>query len=468
MIVVMTIWREAIERSVGPRYLAVADAIAENIKNGQLRPGDRLPAQRDLAGDLGVSLNTITRAYAEATRWGFLEGEVGRGTFVRSAAPPESDSFRAAMIRDRTGPIDFSLNLPITGSAGMELATTLGELSRSPNLSALVDDQTEAERQRHLSAGGTWIEQLGLDASGRSVILCNGAQHGIFITLLALTKPGDVLLAEELTYAPVLSIARQLGLRVWPIALDDDGLVPDALDAACRTTAARVLYCMPTLHTPTAVTMSERRRRDIAHIAIAHEMTVIEDDVFGFLPLDRPAPLACFAPARTIYATGTSKSMAPGLRVGYLSAPEPLAAPLNYAAALTARMPPPLMAEIAARWIEDGTAGRLNDEKRTEAAARRQMALAILGDRTISGDSAGYHLWLTLPDHWQAGDFWAAAKQQGVEVQAASAFAVDRVHAPDAIRLCLSHEPTRDRVAQGLRIIANLLESRGDERALVV
>lgn len=431
-------------------------------------PGDRLPAQRDLAGELGVSLNTVTRAYTEATRRGFLEGAVGRGTFVRSAAFPEASLVTSSMLRERSGPIDFSLNLPMAGSADAALAATLGEISRSANLAAFVHDQNERDRHRHEIAGAAWIEHVGLSGSGRSVLITNGAQHGIFVALLALTKPGDVLLVEELTYAPVSAIARQLGLRLWPVAMDHDGLVPDALESACRSTPASVLYCLPTLHTPTGITMSADRRGDIARIAAAHELTIIEDDVFGLQPLNRPVPLACFAPERTIYITGASKSMAPGLRVGYVSAPEQLAGGVGYAIALTSLMPPPLMAEIATRWIEDGTASRLNEEQRAEATARRALARSILGDRAVGGGTFGYHLWLPLPGHWRGDEFWAAAKRQGVEVQSAAAFAIDRASAPDAIRICLSHETSRERVALGLRIIADLLETRGDEQTLVV
>jgi DNA-binding transcriptional MocR family regulator len=461
-------WLPDIQSRSGPRYLAIADVIVERIAAGQLRPGDRLPTQREFARDLGVSLNTISRAYAEIMRRGFLDGEVGRGTFVRASAKHAPAAIPASLQRPRSGPIDFSLNLPFAGSADSALAATLSELSQSAELAQFVHHQPKSERSRHSDVAATWIERLGLPAAGRSVVLSNGAQHGLLTTLMAFLKPGDVLLVEELTYAPILAMARQLGVRLWPVAIDDDGIVPDALAAACKATAATVLYTLPTLHTPTAITMSEPRRLEIAAIVESRGLTVIEDDVFGFLPTERPNPLACFAPEHTIYLTGVSKSLAPGLRVGYLSAPDHLAGPLNYAIALSSWMPPPLMAEIATRWIEAGVADRLSQEQRDEAMARQALARDILSGQNIRVPSSGYHLWLSLPDGWRSDDFWAAAKRSGVEIQPATAFAVDRDTAPNAVRICLSHELTRDRVVEGLEIIARLLTSPIDEQLLVV
>ena len=467
-IVIMTIWCKVIEHKAGPRYLAIADAIAEGIANGILSPLDRLPPQRELAKSIGVSLNTVSRAYAEAARRGFLDGEVGRGTFVRAVDRAQVDVQPASLARSDTGSIDFSLNLPFMGGAAAALAKTLGQLERFSGLSSLLDHQRPGGNDRHASVAAGWIEQLRLSAAGRSIILCNGAQHGLLVALLALTQPGDVLLVEELTYAPIKSMARHLGLRLVPIALDADGLIPDALEAACKSNAANVLYCLPTLHTPTGITMSEARRRKIALIAEAHELTVIEDDVFGFLPTLRPKPLACFAPEHTIFITGVSKCMAPGLRVGYLHAPGRLKGTLESAVALSTWMPPPLMVEIATRWIEDGTARLLNEEQRSEASARQRIAREILRNQSFESDSSGFHLWLQLPEQWSADAFRTAASRRGVELQSAATFAVNSEQAPNAVRLCLSHEVNQERVITGLSILVDLINNESFDSNFVI
>ena len=464
----MTMWRPNLAGKSGPKYKLIAEAIGEGIADGGLTARDRLPPQRDLAYALGISLNTVSRAYAEAIRRGFLDGEVGRGTYVRAGGPLPSQESCAAMTRPTDGPIDFTLNLPAAGNGAAALAETLGSLKESAALAAYLDYQTEGDLVRHARSAATWIGRLGLAVSSDDVVLTNGAQHALIVAMLAVMRPGDVLLTEAMTYAPVKAMAQHLGLRLFPVALDDGGLSPEALDAACRTTAAKTLYCLPTLHTPTAVTMTAERRRDIAAIARKHDLLIIEDDVFGFLPPDRPTPLACHAPERSLFITSVSKSLAPGLRVGFLHAPRRFHRSLRAVVNLSCWMPPPLMAEIASRWIDEGTAQRLNHFQRAEAQARQRIARDLLGTFDLRADPYGFHVWLPLPAQWRADAFRVAAERQGVKVLTGETFAVAQGDAPQAIRLCLSHEATRARVTRGLEIVAGLLDETGDPGVLVV
>jgi len=464
----MTMWQPNLDGKSGPKYKQIADAISESIADGSLKERDRLPTQRDLAYQLEISLNTVSRAYAEAIRRGFLGGEVGRGTYVRTAGPLPVSAAQATMARSDDGPIDFTLNLPSAGGSAGALAQTLDSLRGSDTLSSYLDYQSGGDLTRHTEAGAAWIRQIGLDARGDDVILTNGAQHGLMVALLSVMRPGDVLLTESMTYTPIMAMARHLGLKLHPVAMDGEGLLPDALDAACRTTAAKTMYCLPTLHTPTTITMTAGRRQDIAETARRHELLIIEDDVFGFLPQDRPPPLAYFAPERTLFITSVSKSLAPGLRVGYLHTPSRFRRSLRAAINLTCWMPPPLMAEIASIWIDDGTAHRLNDFQRSEAHIRQRTAKRILAGHNSQADPFGLHMWLPLPEHWRPDSFRVAAEKQGVKVLPGETFAVEQVDAPHAIRLCLSHEPTRERMISGLEIIAELLTERGDPGALIL
>lgn len=468
----MTSWIPDLSGAPGPAYLALADMIAAGVATGRLSPGDRLPTQREMAYRLGLSLNTVTRAYSEAVRRGVLEGTVGRGTFVRRPTAARSlaaEIADATLIRPAGGPVDFARNLPFRGAAAAAaLSRTLADLSRSPGLGAFLDHQPDTDSDRHAEVGAEWIGTLGLGPAGRCVVLTNGAQQGLFVALLALTRPGDAILVEELAFPPLLSMARHLGLQVLPVALDDDGIRPEALDELCRTTAARVLCCAPTLHTPTGLVMSVGRRQAIAGLAERHGLTVVEDDVFGFLPRTRPAPLAAHAPDRSILVTSVSKSFAAGLRVGYLHAPIRLQGALRSAVALSSWMPPPLMAEIATRWIEDGTGERLTEAQRTETEHRQALARDVLARFGPQGEPSGFHLWLPLPERWRADDFEAAARRSGVELRSGTSFTVDNRARPPAVRLCLSHELDRDRVRHGLMRVAELLVGGHDEDAFVV
>ncbi len=455
MIAAMDMWIPSIGGAPGTRAQAIVDALGTDIAAGRLQAGDRLPPQRNLAEALGLSPNTVMRAYAEATRRGYVVGEVGRGTYVRPAgAAPQSGPVTLA--RGPGGPVDLSLGLPFVGAAGGALSATLTEVARSGDLAALLD-RGEA-RGRHADAGAGWLRGLGLAAEAERIVLVNGAQQGICATLLALLRPGDTVLTEQLTYAPLKALAGHLGVRIHGLAMDDEGIVPDSLEAACRSAAPTLLYCTPTLQTPTAATMSEGRREHIARIAAAHDLVIVEDDVFGFLPAGRPPPLAVFAPEHTVFVTSVSKSMAPGLRVGYVHAPDRLLSPISAAVAVSSWMSPPLTAEIASRWIEDGTAARLNEAQRSHAARRQAMAREMLAGRVHRAHPQGPHVWLALPEYWTARAFAAAAERSGVLLNPAETFAI-MTEAPAAVRICLSHEVTDERVRQGLAIVTGLLDA---------
>ncbi|GAB5470927.1 MAG: PLP-dependent aminotransferase family protein [Rhodospirillales bacterium] len=464
----MAIWRPQLTGRTGPKYLQIAEALAEDIASGRLPPGRRLPPHRDLAYALGVSPNTTSRAYAEGVARALIRGEVGRGTFVRrpDGAAPVAEP--ADMRRPRTGPIDLSRNLPCPGLAATALAETLAVLSRSGGLEALTDDQSAAEGTHHADAAIAWLGRSGVAASREEVVVTNGGQHGLLCALMAATGPGDLLLTEALTYAPIKAMAARLALKLKPLPLDDEGLCPDSLETLCRSHAAKALYLTATLQTPTTATMGPDRRARIAEIARRHGLVLIEDDVFGPLKRDRPPPLASLAPERTLYVTSTSKCLGPGLRVGFVRAPAPLAEATRTAVSLTCWMPAPLTVEIAARWIQDGTAERLTERQRRHAADRQALAAGLLAGQQVQADTEGLHLWLILPPDWSASAFRAEAATRGVKIVEGAAFAVDPTLRPNAVRLCLSHEADRDRVARGLETLRGILRERPADSALVL
>ncbi|MEM7529518.1 MAG: PLP-dependent aminotransferase family protein [Pseudomonadota bacterium] len=442
----------------GPRYLQIVEAIAGAIDSGALTPGTRLPPHRELAYRLGVSANTASRAYAEAVRRALLVGEVGRGTFVLAPDEHRHGDTPASLRRQASGPIDLSRNLPLPGFAEPHIQRVLGELAGEGGLAPLLDYQTDRDPIRHAEAGAAWLTHNGLEAAPARVVTTMGGQHGVLSTLMGALRPGDLLLTEALTYTPVCAMAERLGVRIETVAMDADGLIPEALEEVCRHARPAALYLTPTLQAPTTVTLSEARRQVIAGIAEAHDLLVIEDDVFAPLKTDRPLPIAAAAPEHTVYVTSLSKSVAPGLRVGFLSAPPRLVPALRHAINLSVWMTPPLNAEVAARLIEDGTAGRLAGEQRAAAAHRQRLVRAILDTNDIAADPHGLHVWLRLPDDWRADTFKAQCQREGVLVSEGRSFAVKAKDAPEAIRLCLSHEPDHARLERGLETIAHLLQ----------
>lgn len=454
-IVTMTTWQPTLEGRDGPRYVAIAQALAEDIDGGRLAAGARLPTHRDLAWRLGVTVGTVTRAYAEAERRGLIAGEVGRGTFVRERVPvglPRPDSPGGA-----ENFVDLSYNFPPSNPRGQALAEILTELCAAPGFDQLMGYEMGLGWREHRAAGAAWVADSGLDSGPENIVVTAGAQHGMLLALGALARPGDVVLTEELTYYGIKSIAALLELRLHGLAMDHEGILPEALESACRATGAKTLYCVPTLQNPTTAVMSEARRRDIARICEAQGLSIVEDDVYGFLPSAAPAPLARLAPERTVYVTSLSKSVAPGLRIGYLHAGKAIIERLGQGLRATTLMASPFMAEAAARLIRDGQAGRMADWQRAEARARQDLAAAVLPEAQVTTHPEAYHLWLELPEPWRREVFTAEARARGVGVAPAEVFAVGRQPVPHALRVCLQAARSRAEVERALATLAEIL-----------
>jgi DNA-binding transcriptional MocR family regulator len=461
----MTIWSPRLEGRKGPRYRAIVDALAEDFAAGELREGARLPTHRDLAETLGVTVGTVTRAYAEAARRGLVSGEVGRGTFVRGVE--ESAGEDAG--RDAT--IDLSQNHPPEPAARPQttaLVSALASLTARGDVGRLLDYPASGGNPGDREAGAAWIARAGLRVSPDEVLVCTGSQHGLTVVLATLLEPGDVLLTESLTYAGLQPVAGLLRLRLRELPIDAEGLRPDALEAACREGGMKALYLIPTLHNPTTALMPEARRRAIAAIARAHGLAILEDDVHGLLPTERPTPIAALAPERCYYLTSTSKTLAPGLRIAYLAAPPPDVPRIAASLRATTWAVAPLTAAVASHWIRDGTADALVEARRQEARARQALARERLAGADLDTKPEAYYLWLRLPEPWRGETFAAEARARHVLVTPADAFAIGRTQPPRAVRLCLGAARTRETLARGLDVVAGLLRSGGSGSSTVV
>ena len=453
-------WTPQIAAAPGPRYAAIVRALSGDIEAGLLGAGDRLPTHRALAAKLGVSLGTVTRAYNEARSHGLVEGEVGRGTFVRDQAPVDTRwALKAAPDRSI---VDLSLlfSPSIEGTpAEAPLRRGLGRIVDALELDEVFSYQDHAGAPAHRRAGAEWIGRTDFHVEPSDTLVCASGQHAMTCAVSMLARPGDVVMTETLTAPGFKDLASWMQLRLHGLASDEQGLIPTAFEAACRLGVSRVLYTMPVLHNPTTVTMPPDRREEIAGIATRYGVAVIEDGVLGLLPGDGIVPLAAFAPETSYYITSLSKTIAPGLRVGFIRPPRGARPQIEDAIRATMWMASPLLAEIASTWIADGTAEAVLEARRKEARARQSIAADVLRDFSFLADPGGYHLWLSELGAWQVDTLVRAAHTAGVAITAADVFVAGGGHAPPRVRVCLGAATDRARLTRGLEILRGLLVS---------
>jgi DNA-binding transcriptional MocR family regulator len=317
------------------------------------------------------------------------------------------------------------------------------------------------------AAGAKWLEPVLGAVDPARIVVCSGAQAALAALILAFTAPAEVVLSEPLVYPGLPHAVAQLGRRLETVPTDAEGMLPDALDAACRLHGARMLYLNPTLQNPTATTLSEARRRDLLRVAQRNGMRIVEDDPYWRFAPGAPPPLACLAPAQVCYVSTLSKTLSPGLRTAFLTLPD-ADTRMRVLAALRSfsLMAAPLTNALAMQWIEDGIADDIIQGVRAEAQERQRMAAQLLG--TAAGANAGIHLWYTLPSYWQARELAAAASTEGLAVAPSTAFEPGGIGGANAIRISLGATAERSRLQAALRRLSALLASDRSAHAQVI
>ncbi|QCP09851.1 aminotransferase-like domain-containing protein [Pseudoduganella umbonata] len=445
-------WPPQLRRGAGPRFLQIADALQQAVTDGLLKPGNRLPPQRELAAQLDVDLTTITRAYDEARRRNLLEGRGARGTYV--AAPKV----------DLTSVLDLSMNTPPPPDG-----VDFGDLLKQGLAQVLMRADNELLMTYHLGggsasdreAGTRWIAPMFGSMHADQVVVCPGAQAAIAALILVRTAPGDAILVERTSYPGLRAAATQFGRRVTPVGTDKDGMLPQAFEEACRQHSPKLVYLNPTLQNPTTVTMPEKRRKELAAVAKRCNVPIIEDDPYWLLAESPPPPIATYAPEHVYYISTLSKCLTPGLRVAFVLVRDPVERERFLVALRSfALMVAPLTAALATQWILDGSANPLMLGVRGEARARHKMASDVLGGRYARpGD--GLHIWVELPAYWRPYQLAQAAESEGLAVTPAEAFATDG-ESENAIRISLGNVSDRARLRAALQRLSRLLERRPD------
>jgi len=433
-------------------FLKLADAIAADIADGTLKPGDRLPPQRNFAYDRKIAVSTAGRVYTELLRRGLVVGEVGRGTFIAGdakrgvAAPSEPRGIR----------IDLEFNYPILPDQTALIAKSLSGLEKTAALDVALRQATSVGTPAMRDAAAAYLSQGAWSPSPDQFVFTGNGRQSIAAALATVVPTGGRCGVEALTYPFIKGAAAKLGISLVPLAMDDDGLRPDSVQKAHREANLSAIYIQPVIQNPLCMTMSANRRADLLRVVGKLNLPVIEDNVYGFL--DDEPPLAALAPDSCIVIESLSKKVAPGLTLGFIVPPRRLRESVIASVRSGGWTASGFAFAAAQRLMSDGTVAELARLKRLDARARQRLAADRLSGFDIQTSEKCYHLWLTLPPHWRSQTFVTAAARRDIALTPSTTFAVTSGHAPNAVRLALA-APTMDQLDPGLRTLVALLNA---------
>ncbi|MBN9547570.1 MAG: PLP-dependent aminotransferase family protein [Alphaproteobacteria bacterium] len=459
----MTNWLPDLSSGSGPLYQRLADSIESDIDKGVIDAGAKLPPQRDLAYDIGTTVGTIGRAYQLLRERGLVSGEVGRGTYVlgQRAETPKPDvepGLQGTRFIDApSGKLRFDSTAAPDVGQGAVIADLLARTAQEHphDISSYTRDFPE----RWYEAGSRWLARNAFRPSPDSIVPTLATHAAVMAAIAALTMPGDYVVFEHLTYSQIARSAGLIGRRTALVATDEDGIDPDDFERVCAQKHPKVMFLMPTAKNPTLVTLSAERRQAIARIAREYNVVLIEDDLYGELT-DVPTPLlAEYAPERTIVAGGLSKSVAAGVRGGWLSCPPSYRHRIRIAHKMMTGGLPFLLAEVGTRLVMSGQAGEIRKRCIAEVQARLAIAREVLAGFDFKARDDVPFIWLTLPDPWLSGTFKNACLAQGVLLDDEDEFKAGRSEQVfHGVRFGVSQPRLSKDVADGVAVIRRLLD----------
>ncbi len=420
------------------RYKAVVDRYAQAIRSGQLPAGSRLPTHRILAAGERISLATATRIYRELEEMGLVSGETGRGTFVRDLSLPPGHGVDQQVVAADV--VDLNFNYPSLPEQGDALREALRQLAMAGDIDSHLRYQPHAGRlaEREIIARHLTCQHFTPDAE--NVLIVNGAQHGLAVTVMGLLRPGDVVAVDALTYSGFKVLAALYHLELAAIPCRPEGPDLQALHTLCQQRRVRAVYTMPTLHNPLGWVLNTGQRQALADLARQHDLLIIEDAAYARLVSRPPPPVISYAPERTVYVTGFSKNIATGLRVGGVISPPRYRPEIERAIRATTWNTPTLISSLICAWIEDGTVARFEMQKRQDARQRQQVAREVLCGLPVVSHPDSYFVWLPLGEESRADRLANALMERRISVSTAEPFCVSAT-IPQALRIALGSVP---------------------------
>jgi DNA-binding transcriptional MocR family regulator len=449
------------------KFEEIVDVVLAQIKDGTLKPGDRLRPHRQIAYEFNCSIGTASRAYAELERRGITYGKVGQGTFVYGTDRDEEQigkGFffpRESWIDADSSLIDLSKNSYFNANTDGRLREVFQKLSHHNESGRYLDYFDSRGRINDREIAANWLRYQLDVVDSSNIIVIPGVQSGLYLAMATLASPGDIVATEEFGYPGIRAVCRELDLRIAAVAMDEHGLLPEAFEQLCQRGNVKILVTIPTNHNPTGTTQPTARRMQILKIAQKHHVHIVEDAVYAPLQPHRVPSYCQLAPDDTLYLTGLSKAFSPGLRVGYMVAPAPLIPRLASKMTAVNWMTSPVSLDMANYFLISGLVDKQVSELIAACRHRETLARQILGkwlvDQSTNLDAPLAHFWLRVPDEIEVSDFVQEARAANIVVVGSEAFAMSKSVENRHVRICVMAEPDEQRLQKALTRLAAIL-----------
>ncbi|HWP80943.1 MAG TPA: PLP-dependent aminotransferase family protein [Candidatus Acidoferrum sp.] len=447
-------WRPELDKDGGCLYRTLAGQLERDIAAGVLKPGTRLPPQRELADFLDVNLSTVSKAFRLCAQNGLLSSRVGSGTYVAYDA---LTSKRLLPAHRGIDIVDMGATVPGASGSDMVMAL-LKEMLGESGVDRLLGYHLPEEHIWQKEVAVSLMARCGHHTDRERILFANGGQNALVGVLAALFKRGETLAVDGHTFPGVKSAAGMLGIRLEPLPQDDGGTDPHALELACRNKKIAGIYVISACHNPTTITMPQGRRRELAQVARQYGCLVIEDGTYQPLAGDTtPVSVSDYAPESSIYIASLSKSVAPGLRMAYLSVPPQHKAAVSDALYTINASVAPMMAELSARIIASGRFEAILENHIERVALRNALVDRWLPNDRCLGGGTDIIRWLLLPAKFTGTAFERLALSQGVRIYAAEKFTVGKTPPAHAVRLSICAPQDPEELGRGLEVIARLI-----------
>ncbi|ABZ76292.1 putative transcriptional regulator, GntR family [Shewanella halifaxensis HAW-EB4] len=404
-----TIWSPNLADYTGAKYLRLAQAAEDAIKNGELLPNSKLPPQRLLADKLGFTVGTVTRAYALLEQRGYVQAKVGAGTYVKASDNQASDqSANFATCQQ-----------PFTNQTAV-LSDALNLLAKSPQRLAQLMRYHAEPLQEHQLKFSQWLHRRDIKQTPEQIVFTHGGQQGIFSILNGLMQSGESLLCEASCYPGIHVAAEQLGLKTVPVTLTDEGLNLDELQQKIIQYKPKVLYLTPNNQNPTCIQYSDYQRKAIITLAKNHQVIIIEDDVNYCLANEWRTPmwsldqLASEDEQCVIYLSSLSKMFCGGLRQGFLLIPSKFIGSVKQALYSQCWMVSSLNTELACRVIENND---FMGQREQQIIDRQALSIAMGQRLKLKQSWRGLNGWLQLKTPLKAHHVVTALAQKGILIR---------------------------------------------------